>query len=554
MFHAVADQLFCKEGRRISHLDLRKQAVNFLRENPHNRGGDHLSAFVPEGNWDKYLDDMSRDGTWGDHIVLQAMADMLGHDISIVSSVEAENYVTILTPSNRIGSASGPLLLGHYAENHYASLSSEATGSGTDRGTASQGTLQPAQAAISVLLVNDEYGTSRGGISTMNRQVARLLLRNGAKVYGTALTATEDDKRCAKKDGLNLLLPVCDDDQRTPTLDWLTYYSREHFPTIPRNLQYIFGHVDITSKAAKNIKEKRCQDAKLVLFNHEMPEDTRYYKATKKAMRAADKETGIVEDAKSADAVFSVGSRLYSHFETEYKSLEDSEPRHHYLFLPRASQVFVETNARPGGGKKVVLSFGRVCEVMAQKGHDMAARSIGYAAEKIDNMSWVVRGVAEDADDWEKSKKILERKMQSRKIKPILRPYGTQQELARDIKGAHLVLMTSRSEPFGLVGLEAIAAGVPVLISDQSGLADMIKDLIKQDKCHADLRHRIVKTSVKESDVEETARRWAEKIEDSLEYSTDEFKKAAEFKKKLLGSKYWEESHNDLLRFCGLIE
>ncbi|CAH1238013.1 Hypp5498 [Branchiostoma lanceolatum] len=123
MFHAVADQLFRTEGRKISHVDLRKQAVDYLRMNPYNGNDDHLSAFVPDQNWEVYLGTMSRDVTWGDHIVLQAMADMFGHDVSIVSSVEAENYVTILTPSTRtVSRKEPPLVLGHYAENHYASL------------------------------------------------------------------------------------------------------------------------------------------------------------------------------------------------------------------------------------------------------------------------------------------------------------------------------------------------------------------------------------------------------------------------------------------------
>ncbi|XP_035689686.1 uncharacterized protein LOC118424981 [Branchiostoma floridae] len=123
MFHAVADQLFRTEGRRVSHGELRKQVVDFLRQNPHNGNGDHFSDFVPDQNWEGYLSTMSHDGTWGDHIVLQAMADMFGHDVSIVSSVEAENYVTILTPSTgTVGRREPPLLLGHYAENHYASL------------------------------------------------------------------------------------------------------------------------------------------------------------------------------------------------------------------------------------------------------------------------------------------------------------------------------------------------------------------------------------------------------------------------------------------------
>ncbi|XP_078598223.1 uncharacterized protein LOC144874192 [Branchiostoma floridae x Branchiostoma japonicum] len=123
MFHAVADQLLRTEGRLINHMQLRQRVVGFLRGNPYNTKGDNLSAFIPDQNWDGYLSLMSRDGTWGDHIVLQAMADLLRHDISIVSSVETENYVTILTPSSRtVGRKEPPLLLRHYAENHYASL------------------------------------------------------------------------------------------------------------------------------------------------------------------------------------------------------------------------------------------------------------------------------------------------------------------------------------------------------------------------------------------------------------------------------------------------
>ncbi|XP_035689680.1 uncharacterized protein LOC118424976 [Branchiostoma floridae] len=36
MFHAVADQLFRTEGRQISHGDLRKQVVDYLRGCPYN--------------------------------------------------------------------------------------------------------------------------------------------------------------------------------------------------------------------------------------------------------------------------------------------------------------------------------------------------------------------------------------------------------------------------------------------------------------------------------------------------------------------------------------
>ncbi|XP_019627786.1 PREDICTED: uncharacterized protein LOC109472443 [Branchiostoma belcheri] len=403
----------------------------------------------------------------------------------------------------------------------------------------------------SVLLVNGEYGTSHGGPSTTNRQVAKFLKRHGATVHATALQASEDDKRCAKDDGVILHLPIQDPrDKRTPSLEWLTYYHIIHYPDIPRDLKCIVGFVDVTSEAAKRIQEDRCQRAKLILFNHDMPEDTEYYKGTKKATKMED----ILEDAKNADAVFSLGRRIYNYFETKYKSLGDSKPRQHFLFLPRPSPVFEAISVSPGGGEKVVLalSVGRVTEMDKLKGHDLIARSMGEVAEKITNVSLHVRVI--DEDDWDASKSILEENLHSGKIKPTLLPCGTQEDIARDMQQAHLVLMPSRAEPFGLIGLEAIAAGIPVLISDKSGLADMIMDLIEEEKCHPDIRHRIVETSVRESDLDVAAKEWAKKIVDTLKHSKHEFDKAAKYKKKLLESKYWEESHQNLLRVCGLID
>ncbi|XP_078701600.1 uncharacterized protein LOC144927770 [Branchiostoma floridae x Branchiostoma belcheri] len=409
------------------------------------------------------------------------------------------------------------------------------------------------QEALSVLMVNDTYGTSHGGTSTTNRRVANFLQLHGATVHATAVQASEEDKRCAAEDGVILHLPVQRArKKKTPSLEWLTDYHSFHYPDIPTDLKCIVGHTDVTSGAAKNIQENRCERAKLVIFNHDMPEETEYYMGTKQAVAAGRKVEDILEDAKNADAVFSLGRRIYNYFETKYMALGDSKPRHHFLFLPRPSPVFEAISVRPGGGEKVVLTVGRVTEVDKLKGHDLIARAMGEVTEKITNVRLCVRLI--DEDDWEASKRILEENLHSGNIKPTLLPCGTQEEVAKDMQQAHLVLMPSRAEPFGLIGLEAIAAGIPVLISDKSGLADMIKDLIKEKKCPADMRHRIVKTSVRESDLAEDARKWAERIADTLEYSEAEFDKAAEYKKKLLESKYWEESHQNLLRVCGLTD
>eukprot|EP00058_Branchiostoma_floridae_P023894 XP_002609384.1 hypothetical protein BRAFLDRAFT_86475 [Branchiostoma floridae] len=436
LFYAVFDQLVRTGSTAISHSQLRQDVVGYLGKHPHNEHGDHLRAFVPNEDWEDYLQQMSRDGVWGDHIVLQAMASMLGRDIRIVSSIDAENYTTILSPmGNQQVTTGPPLLLGHYAENHYASLD------------VCQGSA--------VLLISDEYGTSKGGISTINHQLAQLLRCFGAVVYCTVLWVTTEDEEDARKDGVHLIRPsVQAGDARNPSLDWLTYDHRIRYPNLPKDVGYIVGHGAVTDKAAENIKNSRYPQAKLYTFNHTIPEDTEHYKGGRRAIKAWEKETDLLKIADVADAVFSVGRRIYNHFETMYKG--DKKPKAHHLFLPKPSKTFENTHIKSGGEQKVVLSIGRVKNAEQLKGHDLAARTMGQVAEIIKNVRWRVRGINED--DFEKSKKILEDNLQSGRLKPTLLPYGTQKEISDDMKMAHVVLMPSRSEPFGLVGLEAIAA------------------------------------------------------------------------------------------------
>jgi len=61
---------------------------------------------------------MKRDGTWGDHIVLAALAHALRRIVRVVSSL-GDSYDVILKPEDHCGA---PILLGHLSEKHYVSL------------------------------------------------------------------------------------------------------------------------------------------------------------------------------------------------------------------------------------------------------------------------------------------------------------------------------------------------------------------------------------------------------------------------------------------------
>ncbi|XP_019630255.1 PREDICTED: uncharacterized protein LOC109474394 [Branchiostoma belcheri] len=433
-------------------------------------------------------------------------------------------------------------------QDHYASGNPPAEGASSREDSAVKGGHHSKGLRLPViLLINDEYGTSKGGISTINCEASQIV-KGKAVMYATALHVTKQDQDAADRDGVTLIGPVQLDKNSVPTLDWLTYYHDKHYPNLPQDVTCIIGYADITDTAARNIKDQRYPQANLIMFTHVLPEGTEYYKGGRKAVEARKKEEDMLDKVHNAKAAFSVGKRIYDHCSTKYKGKK--KPQNHHIFLPKPSKIFLDADVSPGGGEKVVLSIGRVRKVEKLKGHDLAGQSMRDVVKIIKNARWCVRGISED--DFDASQKILEDALNSPDLNPTLLPYGTQKDIRDDMMTAHLVLMPSRSEPFGLVGLEAIAAGIPVLISDKTGLADMILDLIKEKKLSAEHRNVIVETSVNDRDRAGDAKRWADRIVDILEHSDSEFEKAARFKRELVESRYWEESHNAFLQACGI--
>ena len=57
----------------------------------------------------------------------------------------------------------------------------------------------------------------------------------------------------------------------------------------------------------------------------------------------------------------------------------------------------------------------------------------------------------------------------------IVRSEKDREQLAKQFCQDDLVIMPSRTEGFGLVALEALSAGLPVLVSDNSGIGKALK-------------------------------------------------------------------------------
>ncbi|XP_078701405.1 uncharacterized protein LOC144927688 isoform X2 [Branchiostoma floridae x Branchiostoma belcheri] len=391
-----------------------------------------------------------------------------------------------------------------------------------------------------VLLLNDEYGTRKGGISTVNRQIGCFLASKGAKVFCTVLNATQQDKDDAAIDGIQLLFPTpFERDPREAELYWLTFDHQIRYPDLPSHVDFIVGHVSITSHAARRMKE-RFPGATIVQVTHVMPEDTSQYKGDERVLNIGQESNNILDDLRHADVMFSVGPLIYDYYRHQTNQLT---LQHHEL-LPKPSDIFIDMKLNPPADTetKVVLSIGRVKGVERLKGVDLAATTMGKVINILPHTKWRLRGIRRD--DFQASRSIIEAntgRFEFVRFTPL--EYGTQEELCEDMRKADVVLMPSRAEPFGLVGLKAIAAGVPVVISNKSGLA---KFLTKQDP---EFDRTIVEI---DDDDEEAAKTLSKRIIKILKDGPREFKAAQSLKKKLLESKYWDESHSKLLQTVGL--
>jgi glycosyltransferase involved in cell wall biosynthesis len=101
--------------------------------------------------------------------------------------------------------------------------------------------------------------------------------------------------------------------------------------------------------------------------------------------------------------------------------------------------------------------------------------------------------------------------------------------------------MPSRGEGFGLVGLEAITEGIPVLISSKSGLGELLRDKLPGEivsRC-------VIQVS---GELETDAREWAQAIEFVLLDRATAFTRAAELQKLLGNSVSWEQGVGELFQ------
>ena len=122
---------------------------------------------------------------------------------------------------------------------------------------------------------------------------------------------------------------------------------------------------------------------------------------------------------------------------------------------------------------KVVSFLGRIT---MQKGPEYFVGAASLVLQKMQNVRFVMAGKGDLLNE-------MKQKVSALDISSYFHFPGfvDESEIAELFQISDVFVMPSVSEPFGIVTLEAMQAGVPVVISKQSGVSEVVQNAIKVD-------------------------------------------------------------------------
>lgn len=149
-------------------------------------------------------------------------------------------------------------------------------------------------------------------------------------------------------------------------------------------------------------------------------------------------------------------------------------------------------------GTKIVLYNGRIT---IQKGPEYFVRAAKKALAYEPNTLYVVSGSGDMQNQMMREAAYL-----GLSDKMLFVGFLRGEELKAVYRAADLFIMPSVSEPFGITPLESIASGVPVIVSKQSGVSEILAAALKVDFWDTDEMANMIVNVLRHGSLHETLR------------------------------------------------
>ena len=354
-----------------------------------------------------------------------------------------------------------------------------------------------------VTLLSSEWRSSfDGDLSTVNRELAIQLAKHPSVQVSVFLPrCSEDDKKIAAGHKVHLI--EAEKMTGVDPLDWLINMPQNHV------VDCIIGHGVHLGRQIQVIQR-----------NHKC----KWIQIVHSARRGEKMQQTEIELCELADQVVAVGPKLAD----TYRRFLCSNTKHQEI-IDLTPSIFTEFKDVKQATEEKKFSFCVLVigngdsEDFYLKGYDLAAEAIALLEDKSYQLNFVC-APSEKKDEIEK--KLLEHGIDSSQL--TVHNFNESREiLAKLFCMIDLAIMPSKSEGFGLKALEALSAGLPVLVSSNSGLGEALRRVPCGSNCVVD---------------SEDPKDWASRIKDVRGRSRDVRLEETDYLRKKYLEKYsWQE-------------
>ena len=311
----------------------------------------------------------------------------------------------------------------------------------------------------------DEWWSSKGGISTLNRELCKGLAQQpNVSVTLVVSEFNENEKQAALEHDVDLAAA-----EKMPGVDPITSLS---FLPAGLDINIVIGHGQKLGPPANIIaKQRRCKRVHIV---HTASEQLSMFKQNEEAIpKGEGKHQTEVQLCEDADVVVGIGPKLTDDIKVALRSC--SKDQDVFNFTPGIFSEFKDLRqSEEERDTFLTLVFGRGdYEDFELKGYDIAAQAVANLNDKSYRLVFVG---APSGKEGEVKANLLECGIDRAQL--IVRGFRESRKmLTRLFCEADLAIMPSRTEGFGLAALEALSAGLPILVSDNSGFGKALREI-----------------------------------------------------------------------------
>ena len=311
--------------------------------------------------------------------------------------------------------------------------------------------------------------SSNGDLTTINRELAIQMAKHpNVEVSVFLPQCSEEDKRDADSNNVKLIEAV--KLSGFEPVDWLASVPEGHA------MDCVLGHGVALGRQIQIIrKNPKYSHCKWIQVVHTSPEEIGMYKSISEGQKMHQTE---IELCKMADQVVTIGPKLTDAYKNQLGKQDV------FNLMPSILTEFLNVQQARDERRTfcVLVTESGDSEDFDVKGYDIAVKAIANLKDKSYQLKFASkqRGKEDELAD-----RLLQCGIGRNQL--IICSFDENREtLANLFSAVDIAILPSKAEGFGLSALEAISAGLPVLVSGNSGIAEALKEVPNGPQCIVD--------------------------------------------------------------------